>query len=188
MMNKDNKLDNWLETNRLKKSKKLQLLLFSYHGRAIILLYLLVYSESKLVRLFAARKLRSQYHIECSCRAIGYNFRLPHPRNIIIAAERIGDWVQINQNATIGGNMQKTVKREWGVQKLPIIGNHVTIYTNAVVGGPVIIGDHVIVGANCVITHDVDNHSMILCSQRISQKLIEVGDGFYRVLDNGQND
>lgn len=46
---------------------------------------------------------------------------LPHPHNIIIAAESIGDNVQINQNVTLGGNMRKTKQRSWGVQKLPIL-------------------------------------------------------------------
>ncbi|MCF0216863.1 MAG: hypothetical protein HUK21_10370 [Fibrobacteraceae bacterium] len=76
------------------------------------------------------------YHIECSTKNIGYGLFLPHPSNIIIAAEKIGDNVQINQNVTIGGNMGKYNYYSDGiVQKMPIIGNRVIICPNAIVGG-----------------------------------------------------
>lgn len=175
------KLLSWLEANKIKTSRGLiPLFICSYLARAVILLYYSVFSQSKFVRFVTRSWLRSTYHIECSCHKIGDALMLPHPRNIIISAESIGNFVQINQNTTIGGNMKKTKQREWGLQKLPIIGNHVVIYTNAVVGGPVLISDHVILGANCVCTHDVQPHTMIYCKQYQSIKKVVVDNGSYQ--------
>ena len=108
---------------------------------------------------------------------------LPHPRNIIIFSESVGDWVQINQNSTIGGNFKKTVERKWGTQRAPILGNHIVICPNSVVGGPVIIEDHVIVGSNCTCTHDVPSHTMVYNKQFISNKKIVVERGTFTVLE-----
>lgn len=99
---------------------------------------------------------------------------IPHPRNIIMWAERIGDNVLINQNVTIGGNLRKERNRPWGKQAIPIIKNNVMILTNAVVGGPIIIEDNVVIGANCTCTHDVDQNSIIYSKQYISDKKIKV--------------
>ena len=104
---------------------------------------------------------------------------LPHPRNIIIGAESIGDYVQINQNVTLGGNVKRKVKREWGEQKLSIIHDRVCVFSNAVVGGPVIIKDHVIIGANCTCTHDVPAHSLVYNKQYVSNKHINVLEGTF---------
>lgn len=48
------------------------------------------------------------------------------------------------------------------------------ILTNAVVGGPIIIEDNVVIGANCTCTHDVDQNSIIYSKQYISDKKIKV--------------
>ena len=75
--------------------------------------------------------------------------------------------------------MKRKVKREWGEQKLPIIKNRVFIFTNAVVGGPVIIDDHVIIGSNCTCTHDVRAHTLLYNKQYMSNKPINVLDGTF---------
>lgn len=90
------------------------LFVFSHQARALIALYILINYKCKIVTFILRRFLRSHYHIECSCKTIGSYFMLPHPHNIIIAAESIGDNVQINQNVTLGGNMRKTKQRSWG--------------------------------------------------------------------------
>lgn len=157
------------------------LFVFSHQARALIALYVLVNYKCKIVTFILRRFLRSHYHIECSCKSIGSYFMLPHPHNIIIAAESIGDNVQINQNVTLGGNMRKTKQRSWGIQKLPILKNNVVIYSNAVVGGPVIVNEHVIIGANCTCTHDVEANTMLFNQTKVSTRKIEVLKGTYRI-------
>lgn len=183
-MNK--KLSSWLIANGFSKQSKsivggAILFVFSHQARALIALYILINNKCKIVTFLLRRFLRSHYHIECSCKTIGSYFMLPHPHNIIIAAESIGDYVQINQNVTLGGNMRKTKQRSWGVQKLPILKNHVVIYSNAVVGGPVIVNEHVIIGANCTCTHDVEANTMLFNQTKVSTRKIEVLIGTYRI-------
>ena len=48
------------------------------------------------------------------------------------------------------------------------------ILTNAVVGGPVVIEDNVVIGANCTCTHDVEPNTIIYSKQFISDKKIIV--------------
>lgn len=179
------KLHSWLVANKfnVNKSKieEVKLFLFSHHARALICVYIVSHSRNKYHTLIIRKFLRSHYHIECSCRQIGYRLMLPHPRNIIIVAESIGDNVQVNQNVTIGGNMHKKKQREWGEQKLPIIGNNVVVYTNAVVGGPIIIEDNVIIGANCTCTHDIPANTLVYNKQYISSRKIKVLEGTYTI-------
>lgn len=184
----DQKLKGWLCANRIKMFTNVKLggvILFfiSHQARALICIYMLSHKKHTKIHFILRRFLRSHYHIECSCKKIGSGFKLPHPRNIIIAAEEIGNDVQINQNTTIGGNMQKVKQRDWGIQKLPIIRNKVVIYTNAVVGGPIIINDNVIIGANCTCTHDVKSNTLIYNKQMESSKQIEVLNGTYKYIE-----
>lgn len=156
--------------------------MLSHNARAIILVYLVSHYQG-FISLASRMLLRNKYSIECSTRKIGFGLMLPHPRNIIISAETIGDNVQINQNVTIGGNMKKTINRgPDDIQKLPRIGNNVVIYTNSVVGGPVMIKDNVIVGANCVCTHDVESNSLLYNNCSVSKNKIIVKQGTYNTI------
>lgn len=184
-----NKLKSWLIANKYDVNKYSLLMLIKYflfynNARAIILLYIVSSpNKNRWKRLLAKFLLRNIYHIECSTTVIGYGLMMPHPFNIIIAAQSLGDNVQINQNVTIGGNMKKYKDRDNGlVQKLPIIGNNVVIYTNAVVGGPIIIHDNVIIGANCVCTHDVESNTLLYNQCQYSKRKIEVGSGTYKII------
>lgn len=179
----EKKLQNWLISNKIKiKWGGVILFIFSHQARAIMCVYILSHNKCRPLKILIRKFLRAHYHIECSCSNIGDGLRLPHPRNIIIGAEKIGNNVQINQNVTIGGNMKKTCIRPWGEQKRPIIGNSVVIYTNAVVGGPVVIEDHVIVGANCVCTHDIPSNTLIYNTSQLSSRKILVTDGSFQYI------
>lgn len=181
----DLKLKGWLLVNGLSKVNNGGVLfLLSHQARALMLVYALSEGKYQPFHFLIRKFLRSHYHIECSCKKIGNGLRLPHPRNIIIGAEKIGDNVQINQNVTIGGNMKKTCNRSWGMQKLPIIGNNVVIYTGAVVGGPVIIEDNVLVGANCVCTHDVPSNTLLYNAPKTSRRKIIVTNGSFNYIND----
>lgn len=169
------KLQSWLIANNQNCKIPLPVLfLFRYHARALICIYILITTQNKILKLLLHIFLRSHYHIEWYCKQTGYGLKLSHPKNIIVYAESIGNNVQINQNVTIGTNMRKTKIREWGIQEVPRIGNNVIIATNAVVGGPIIIGDHIIIGANCTCTHDIESHSLIYNKMMVSTRKIEV--------------
>ena len=83
---------------------------------------------------------------------IGKGFRISHSVGIVIGPNVIiGDNFQCFQNVTIGGRDRAINKRT-----MPIIGDNVTVFSGAVVIGPITIGDNVSIGANSVVTKDID--------------------------------
>lgn len=108
--------------------------------------------------------LRKKYLIEVSCEKIGPYLRLPHPRGIILSAYEIGSNCLIGQWTTIGGNNceRRKIEKEGDIIEIdnPMIKNNVQIYAGAVVAGPIVIGNDVVIGANSTVTFDVDSHSL----------------------------
>lgn len=137
---------------------------------------------------YIAKKYLDRYFIEVgSDTRIGKYFWMPHPRCIIIAdTVEIGEHVYIGQYVTIGGNFKKIkVLKVGGFQKLPIIGSRVMINPGAVIGGPVSIGDDVIIGANAVVTKDVPSNTIVYGQNQLSDKKISIPNegGHYTVMD-----
>jgi len=87
---------------------------------------------------------------------IGKGLFLPHPNGIILHALVIlGDNVSILQQVTIGNTIQK------GLNNVAVIGNNVSIGAGAKIIGPCSIGDNVIIGANAVVTKNINSHSVV---------------------------
>lgn len=87
---------------------------------------------------------------------IGEGLVVYHGHGTVIAAHSIGRNLQIYQGVTIGRNPDaaKAINN-------PIIGNDVSIYTNAVVAGGITIGDNVSIGAGAVVMKDVPANSIV---------------------------
>jgi len=82
---------------------------------------------------------------------IGGGLLIPHPNGIVIHPDAaIGVNCLIFQQVTLG------IRSGPGV---PIIGGHVDIGAGAKILGPVRIGDHTRIGANAVVTKDVQSHT-----------------------------
>ncbi len=89
---------------------------------------------------------------------IGSEFKIYHSPGIVIGWNvKIGDRCTVFQNVTIGEIAGKT--RDG--QTMPVIGNNVTIYSGAVVAGPIRIGDNVVIGANSVVTKDIPSNCFV---------------------------
>ena len=84
---------------------------------------------------------------------VGKGFNCVHPFSTIVNAVSIGDYFTVRNNVTIGNN--KSGER-------PKIGNNVSINANAVVIGPISLGDNVIVGAGSVVTKDVPDNCVVV--------------------------
>lgn len=154
-------------------------LLFSYHKRPLILLRLLSLEGwgNKIFRKLVSLRLRAKYQIECSCQSIGAPIRIPHPRGIILSAKSIGSNCFIGPYVTIGGNNQKSRPDPYNnnsMIKTPEICDNVQILQGAVVAGPIIIGNDVIIGANTTVTRDVPPHTLLYSSSQISRKRVTV--------------
>ena len=71
-----------------------------------------------------------------------------HPKVVI------GDNCSIGQNVTIGGRAGKTT--------VPMTGNNVLIGANALILGPVTIGDGAKIGAGAIVVKDVPPHATVI--------------------------
>jgi len=73
-----------------------------------------------------------------------------------------GSGVVINEKVIIGNNVlicqQVTIGGTGIGQSLPVIGNDVYIGAGAKIIGPVVIGDHSVIGANAVVTKSIPSH------------------------------
>lgn len=103
------------------------------------------------------RHLQEQCGIELNQRTeIGYGLRLPHKGGIIIhPGVKIGNNCEIMQGVTIGNNIMKSR------DDVAVIGDEVLLCAGAKIIGKVKIGNTVIVGANAVVTHDVEDHIIV---------------------------
>ncbi|MCZ0811236.1 MAG: serine O-acetyltransferase [Pseudomonadota bacterium] len=89
----------------------------------------------------------TQAEIPLNCE-IGGGLKLPHPNGVVIhPGARIGPNCIIFQQVTLGTSSTRS-----GV---PEIGGGVELGAGARVLGSVKIGDHAIIGANAVVTHDI---------------------------------
>ena len=86
------------------------------------------------------------------------NTYFPHPIGIVIHPNvQIGKNCIIFQNVTIGRG--KFIKKN--NSDVPIIGNNVKIYANAVLINGIKIGDNAIIGAGAIVTKDVENNTTV---------------------------
>jgi len=79
---------------------------------------------------------------------------------IIHANAKIGDYVTIGSNVTVGG--ARTKRNRHGESKcVPVIRDRVYIATGAKILGGIEIGSHCVIGANAVVTRDIPDLSVV---------------------------
>lgn len=81
---------------------------------------------------------------------ISHNYSVIHP-------ETAGKNLFVGHGATIGKN-----DRERGKQRYPILGDNVSIYTNAIVFGSITIGNNVVIGAGAVVNCDIPDDCTVV--------------------------
>ncbi|MDP6796394.1 MAG: DapH/DapD/GlmU-related protein [Candidatus Krumholzibacteria bacterium] len=88
---------------------------------------------------------------------IGSGFYIGHFGGIVVSPHSvIGKNCNISHGVTLGkGNCGKN-------QGFPVLGDNVYIGPGAKIVGGVKIGSHVAIGANCVVTRDVPDHSVVV--------------------------
>lgn len=85
------------------------------------------------------------------CSLWGGALNVHHGWGTIVLADRIGENFSVYQNVTVG----------YGKDGKPSIGNHVSIYSGAVVFGNITIGNHVRIAANTVVRTDIPDGSLV---------------------------
>lgn len=117
--------------------------------------------KSILFRILAKITFNRYNHIPLET-TIGGGIILPHPIGVVISGNaRLGNNVTIMHQVTIGDNV--TVEND----SSPKIGNNVFIGAGAKIIGGCSIGDNVIVGANTVVTKDVDANQTVIGVNKI---------------------
>jgi len=111
---------------------------------------------------FIARKTAIIRHmfwsVICGCEIplnarIGGGLVMPHPNGIVINTDVVvGPNCLIFQQVTLGSNGR-------GV---PVLGGHVDVGAGAKILGPVRVGDHAVIGANAVVTSDVQPETTVV--------------------------
>jgi serine O-acetyltransferase len=96
---------------------------------------------------------RSGCHIHLDSK-LGPGLMLPHPVGIVIGAG-----AEIGANATIFQTV--TVGKAGKSETYPVIGDDVTIYPNAVVIGPIRVGNRAVIGAASVVVKDVPDDAIV---------------------------
>ena len=97
---------------------------------------------------------------------IGGGVIVVHGYSTIVYANEIGKNFTVFQNVTVGVGK----KNDKGIDT-PTIKDNVTIYTGAVVFGPITIGNNVTIGAGAVVNKDVpDNCTVVGNPMRIIEK------------------
>ncbi len=95
-----------------------------------------------------------KYGFDISYRTeIEKGFSIAHFGSIIISAERIGDNCCVRPGVVIGGKLSEA--------GLPTIGNNVQFGVGCKALGRINIGNNVIIGANAVITHDIEDNCVV---------------------------
>jgi serine O-acetyltransferase len=81
---------------------------------------------------------------------IGPGFVLPHPVGVVVGVgSRVGLGVTLYQGVTLG--------RDARHDKYPVIGDHVVMFPNAVVTGDIRVGDRAVIGAGTIVRHSVED-------------------------------
>ncbi len=91
---------------------------------------------------------------------VAEGLRVFHGHGTVIVCNRAGKNLDIYQGVTVGKNdRQDSEKNSSGT---PIIGNNVSIYTNAVVVGNITIGNNVKIGAGAIVTKSVPDNCTVV--------------------------
>jgi serine O-acetyltransferase len=94
---------------------------------------------------------------------IGRRFFVDHGCGVVIGETAIiGDDVTLFHQVTLGSTgWWNDAERGLGERRHPRLGDGVTVGANACVLGPIMIGDHAMIGAQALVVADVPPHAMV---------------------------
>jgi len=96
---------------------------------------------------------------------IGHHFAIDHGTGVVIGQTAvIGNHVTLYQGVTLGAKNFKYDEsgRPRNIPRHPVIGDNVTVYSNASLLGRITIGEGSVIGGNVWLTHSVPPYSRIL--------------------------
>ena len=109
------------------------------------------------------RRLKVKYGLDISYRTkMGKGIYIGHFGGVVVHGDvEIGDNCNLSQGITLGLS-------NYGEKKgVPKIGHHVFLGPGSCIFGNIIVGNHVTIGANAVVTEDVPDNSTVLSPKSI---------------------
>lgn len=117
-------------------------------------------SVGRVVRLLIRRN-GYRYGFSIPTNVFGPGLRIFHPGPIVVSsAATVGERCSIHNGVVIGHHIGRTSAGGPG-RMVPVIGDNVFIGPGAKVFGRITIGDDCMIGANAVVTHDVEAGSLV---------------------------
>lgn len=102
---------------------------------------------------------------------IGGGFVIKHGLGLVIGDKvQIGKNCRIYQGVTIGGNSNKTQVYKNEILYQPLIGDDVVLSVNAIVIGPIIIGNRVQIGSGAIVTKDIAEDCVVVGNNNVLTK------------------
>ena len=138
--------------------------IFCYPGFRAICNYRIAHVLYRLEVPFIPRMITEMAHSETGIdihpgATIGHHFSIDHGTGIVIGETSvIGDYVRIFQGVSLAGaklppdEKGNTIR---GIARHPILGNHVTVYSNATLIGKIHLGDGATICGNVWVAEDV---------------------------------
>lgn len=113
--------------------------------------------KSKALSYIVAFLMPIKPDLELSCGDVGGGITIFHGHGTVLVCKSAGRNLTLYQGATVGKNSKPEV-----IDSMPVLGDNVTIYTNAVVAGNIKIGNNVSIGAGVVIMKDVPDNTTVI--------------------------
>ena len=149
--------------------------IFCYPGFRAICNYRIAHVLYRLEVPFIPRMITEMAHSETGIdihpgATIGHHFSIDHGTGIVIGETSvIGDYVRIFQGVSLSGaklppdEKGNTIR---GIARHPILGNHVTVYSNATLIGKIHIGDGATICGNVWVAEDVPAGAIVSQPER----------------------
>ena len=124
----------------------------------IRLCHLFKRKKLNILAILLRNRIASKYGVFISLKTkIGDGLSFPHATGIVLGEKvEIGENVTIYQQVTIGGQNIGDTKSE----NYPVIEDNVILYSGCKILGPVKVGRGSIIGANSVVTKNVEEYSV----------------------------
>lgn len=149
-------------------------IIFSYPGLFAIFVYRIAHElyvqDVPLIPRIMTEFAHSKTGVDINSGAtIDEYFMIDHATGVVIGeTTTIGKHVKIYQGVTLGALSTRKGQALRGKKRHPTIEDNVTVYSNASVLGPVVIGEGAVIGGSAFVTEDVPKNGRVSTKQEVT--------------------
>lgn len=151
-------------------------IIFSYPGLFAIFVYRIAHvlykQDVPLIPRIMTEFAHSKTGVDINSGAtIGEYFMIDHATGVVIGeTTEIGQHVKIYQGVTLGALSLRKGQGLRGKKRHPTVEDNVTIYSNASVLGPVVVGEGSVIGGSAFVTEDIPKNSRVSVTKEVTIK------------------